>query len=135
MQAGERLAWRGAQPFNDEPPPGGLERERRASVTACGGLEQDLRDEFLLEIAPTETQARLDRGDDDQPFSAWPAQQPARAAANDLPASPLGKSAAIRPDARVTGPPVGKVARLGKKRPDVVASREELSLCFDSHRP
>ncbi len=135
VQAGERLARRGPQALGDEPPPGSLDRERRASVAACGGLEQDLRDERLLDITPAEAEAGLDGGEDDQAFTAGPAQEPGRAAADDLPASALGQAATIRPDRRVPRPPVGEVTRLGKERPNVATRREKLSLCFDSHRP
>ena len=135
MQAGERLARYGPQSFRDEAPPGGLQRDRRASVAACGGLEQDLGDERLLKVTPAEAEAGLDRDHHDQALTAGPTQEPGCAAAGDFPASALGQTTAIRPDRRVPRPPVGEVTGLGQEQPDVAARREELSLRFDPHRP
>jgi len=104
-------------------------------MAATRGLEQDLGGERLLEITPAEAEAGLDRDDHDQALTARPAQEPGFAATGDFPASALGQTTAIRPDRRVSRPPIGEVSRLGQERPDVAARREELSLRFDPHRP
>ena len=135
MQAGERVAWQGPQALGDQPPPGGLEGDAGAGVAASCGLDDDVDGKPLLNVTPAEPVIRLNGRDDDRPFAPGPLEEPGRTSAHDLPASPRGEPAPVRPDRRVARPPVGQVSRLGEERPHVSARRQELALGFDSHRP
>jgi hypothetical protein len=72
MQAGERVAWQGPQALGGEPPPGGLEGDACAGVAASGGLDDDVYDKRLLNVAPAEPVVRLNGRDDDRPFAPRP---------------------------------------------------------------
>ena len=133
MQPGERLPWRGPEPFGDEPPRRGVDGHDRAGVPVARELEPDLRVEALLDVVPREPERRLDGGHDDQPLSPGPAKESRRATSGHLPAGALGEPAPVRPNRRVLGPPVGEVMRLGQERPHIVAGCDQLPLRLDPH--
>ena len=86
VQPGERLAWRGSEPFSDEPPGRGVEGQDGASVPVARKLEPDLRVEALLEVVPREPERRLDSGTPMTGRSLCAAATPGSAADSPAPA-------------------------------------------------
>jgi hypothetical protein len=72
MQASERVAWQGPQALGDEPPPRGLKRDACAGVAAPGGLDDNVDEERLLNVAPAEPVIGLNGRDDDRAFASRP---------------------------------------------------------------
>jgi hypothetical protein len=134
MQASERLSRCRPQPLRDEAPRRSLEGECREGVTIGPGLDPDLGGEALLEVVPAEPERGLNHSDDDLPFAAGSPQEARRTATRNLPAGSLGEASPVGPNRRVLGPPVGQVVWLGKERPDILWSCDQLSLRLDSHR-
>ena len=102
-------------------------------VPSAPRLEQDLGRELLLDVAPDEAALRFDGRDHDDALGLRPPEQADLAAAGDLPARALGKTAPVGAHGGVAGPPVGEMVRLGEERPRVGPGRDQLRLGFDPH--
>ena len=111
--------------------PGTGDGERRASPIAGGRVEPNLDVDAAGRQVPSDERRFLDAADEQHSLGPGAAEQRWVVGVPKQPPRPGHKTPAVGLDRGEARPPIGQVVRLGEKRPDVAAGREQLALSLN----